>query len=271
MKLSIITINYNNLAGLQQTINSVVGQTFSDYEWIVIDGGSTDGSKDYIQEHAHHLSYWVSEKDNGVYHAMNKGIAQAHGEWMLFLNSGDSLCDEYVLSKVVSHQLSGDVLYGNAYYVNPDGSYRIKRDPDDVGISFLLTQTFCHQATFVKASLLKDSPYDEQYKIAADWAKWFQLMVEGKHFVHVDEFVVNFDTTGIGSTPTESLRLERDHVLQQYLPHHVRIEADRIVKMQVKWGFLEQRKSLRLITKWFYKFCRSINWILNKIERIHRP
>ncbi|MDR2910496.1 MAG: glycosyltransferase [Bacteroidales bacterium] len=91
MKLSIITINLNNVAGLQKTIESVVKQTFTDYEYIVIDGGSTDGSADIIKQHANKITYWVSEPDKGIYNAMNKGIRVAKGEYCLFLNSGDWL------------------------------------------------------------------------------------------------------------------------------------------------------------------------------------
>ena len=80
MKLSIITVNYNNREGLQRTIDSVVSQTFRDFEWIVIDGGSTDGSKELIKQYADHFSYWVSEPDKGIYNAMNKGILKATGE-----------------------------------------------------------------------------------------------------------------------------------------------------------------------------------------------
>ena len=89
--LSIITVNLNNCDGLQKTIDSVVGQTFTDYEWIVIDGGSMDGSRELIEQYADCLAYWCSEPDNGIYNAMNKGISRATGEWLLFLNSGDSL------------------------------------------------------------------------------------------------------------------------------------------------------------------------------------
>jgi glycosyltransferase involved in cell wall biosynthesis len=89
MKLSVITINYNNAIGLRKTIESVVNQTFRDYEYIIIDGGSTDGSVDVIKEYADKIDYWVSEPDKGIYNAMNKGVAAAHGEYTNFLNSGD--------------------------------------------------------------------------------------------------------------------------------------------------------------------------------------
>ncbi len=89
MKLSIITVNLNNKDGLQKTIDSVISQTFKDFEWIVIDGGSTDGSKELIEKYSDYISYWVSEPDKGIYNAMNKGIKVAKGDYLEFLNSGD--------------------------------------------------------------------------------------------------------------------------------------------------------------------------------------
>ena len=87
MRISIITINYNNLNGLKNTIKSVLDQSFFDFEFIVIDGGSTDGSKGYIELNSAKINYWVSESDRGVYHAMNKGLSKVTGEFCLFLNS----------------------------------------------------------------------------------------------------------------------------------------------------------------------------------------
>lgn len=91
MKLSIITVNLNNRDGLKRPIDSVVSQTFTNYEWIVIDGGSTDGSRELIEQYSNHFAYWCNEPDKGIYNAMNKGIAHAKGEWLQFLNSGDVL------------------------------------------------------------------------------------------------------------------------------------------------------------------------------------
>ena len=101
MLFSVITINYNNCEGLQRTIDSVIGQTFKDFEFIVIDGGSTDGSVDIINKNAASITYWISERDNGIYHAMNKGIAQAHGDYCIFMNSGDCFYNIEVLKKSV--------------------------------------------------------------------------------------------------------------------------------------------------------------------------
>ena len=113
MTLSIITVNLNNRDGLLRTIESVISQTFKDFEWIVIDGGSTDGSKELIEQYADHFAYWVSEPDTGIYNAMNKGIKMAKGEYMQFLNSGDFLRSSTILYDVFSIMPKADIIYGN--------------------------------------------------------------------------------------------------------------------------------------------------------------
>ena len=111
MKYSIITINFNNREGLERTIKSVITQTCQDFEYIIIDGGSTDGSIDIIKKYANKIHYWVSEPDNGIYHAMNKGVQFAHGEYLNFMNSGDFFIDIEVLSDLFPF-LNNDIITG---------------------------------------------------------------------------------------------------------------------------------------------------------------
>ena len=118
MKFSIITVNYNNKEGLRKTIESVIHQTFNDYEYIIIDGGSTDGSVDIIKEYNDKISYWISEKDKGIYNAMNKGIRVSTGDYLLFLNSGDHLSENNVLEKVFPYLDGTDFVYGNEWKIN---------------------------------------------------------------------------------------------------------------------------------------------------------
>src|SRR6476646_10787698 len=112
-KLSIITVNYNNCNGLRKNIESEITQTFTKYEFLIIDGDSTDGSKTLIKKYTDKLHYWVSEKDCGVYNAMNKGVQKANGEYILMLNSGDYLCDDDVLLNVFKNNFSEKLIYGN--------------------------------------------------------------------------------------------------------------------------------------------------------------
>ena len=129
----IITINYNNVDGLRKTINSVISQTFRDFEWIVIDGGSTDGSKDLINQYVEYFSYSISEPDSGVYNAMNKGIKVAHGEYFIFLNSGDYFYDKNVLEKADLILKDPDKYILERYIDNPpiDFEFAFKNDVQD--------------------------------------------------------------------------------------------------------------------------------------------
>ena len=173
MKLSIITVNLNNRDGLQKTIDSVVSQTFHDFEWIVIDGGSTDGSKELIEQYADHFAYWVSEPDKGIYNAMNKGIKVARGEYLQFLNSGDWLWEDTTLEKVFNQHLDEDILYGN----NVEVSGKVYVSPDELDTLHFYRSTINHQASFTRASLLKETLYDESYKVVSDWLFYMKKVV----------------------------------------------------------------------------------------------
>ncbi|MDO5332354.1 MAG: glycosyltransferase family 2 protein, partial [Bacillota bacterium] len=189
MKLSIITVNLNNCDGLKKTIESVIAQTFTDFEWIVIDGGSTDGSKELIEQNSGNLAYWISEKDNGVYNAMNKGVYHAAGSYILFLNSGDYLTDNSVLETVFSNEYDSDILYGDIIIC--DGANIIERRAyDDIlSFSYLLKWSIGHPSSFIKRQLLIDFPYNESYKIVSDKEFFLKQALWGASFQHVPCYV----------------------------------------------------------------------------------
>lgn len=166
MKYSIITINYNNRDGLRKTIESVVNQSCKDYEYIVIDGGSTDGSREVIEEYADRIDYWVSEPDKGIYNAMNKGIKVAHGDYLNFMNSGDCFYDKNVLSNTLPY-LQTDIIMGASLddncHVRP---YHIKKE---LTMIQFYSNTIDHQASFISKMLFNNTFYDENYKIVSDW------------------------------------------------------------------------------------------------------
>jgi glycosyltransferase involved in cell wall biosynthesis len=173
-KLSIITINFNDAEGLQRTLQSVIKQSYTDFEYIVIDGGSSDESKNLIEKHSDKISYWVSEPDKGIYNAMNKGIAQATGEYLLFLNSGDTLLNSTTLEENIEFINDFDVIYFNTYLKGEDTEF-VKVYSSDLSIDYLINDTIPHQGTFIKRSLFgKVGLYDETLKINSDW-KFFLL------------------------------------------------------------------------------------------------
>jgi len=198
MKLSIVTINLNNREGLKKTISSVCSQTFRDFEYIVIDGGSTDGSCDVINEHAAAFSNYVSEPDRGIYHAMNKGIALAKSEYLLFLNSGDFFSDENILDKIAPELGSADLVYGDLSIAHK-GKFKNKIYPNVLTFSYFVGNSIGHPATFIKKSLFeKVGIYDENMRICADWAFFIRAIgLFNATYKHVSVTVAVFGTDGI--------------------------------------------------------------------------
>ena len=220
MRISVITINFNNKEGIQKTIDSVLYQTCRDFEWIIIDGGSTDGSRKVIEQNAQHFTYWCSEPDKGIYNAMNKGIRQATGEYCLFLNSGDCLNGD-CLKKVVP-QLMGDVIVGRVKSAE-DGALSYPYDNSTFSFSQLYSYSFPHQASFIKRDLfIKHGLYDESYKILSDWKFFLQLLLKERvKLEFIPDVVSVIDYNGISKTnkalfATEMQRL-RNEIIPPYL------------------------------------------------------
>ena len=179
MKLSIITINRNNADGLRRTMESVLSQTWKEFEYIVVDGASTDGSVYYIRENKDLLSYWVSEPDNGVYQAMNKGIRQSKGEYLLFLNSGDDLVDKDVLNLVFSKSCTADILCGKCNVVDAEGTVLwTSNPPENITFGFLYHQGLGHQSTFIRRILFDEiGLYREDFRYNSDIDFWYKAII----------------------------------------------------------------------------------------------
>ena len=225
-KISIITINYNDKNGLNKTIDSVVNQTYKDFEFLVIDGGSTDGSKELIEQHSSQINYWISEKDNGVYNAQNKGIKAATGEFVIFMNSGDTFVDYNVLSNVSGDLTSEfDIYYGDNYKVKADGSKRLKNYPEKLSFSFFYGSCINHQSTFIRRELFETYfYYSENLKIVADWEFFiYTICKENRPYKYLAKTIANYDFTGISSLDKYKNKVneERLSVMQKYFPAFV--------------------------------------------------
>jgi glycosyltransferase involved in cell wall biosynthesis len=221
VSISIITINYNNSSGLDKTIQSVINQTYSNYEYIIIDGGSTDDSVDIIKKYQQYLPYWVSEKDNGIYHAMNKGIRASKGEYLLMLNSGDYLVDETVLERVALLGLQQKIVYGNVIW--DDGRKKFNGYfPSNLTFKYFIDHSLGHQAAFIKRSVHDVvGLYDESLKIVSDW-KLFILAICRFNLTHkhIPISISICSRDGISCLPsnTQLINLERQSVLQNEFP-----------------------------------------------------
>lgn len=223
MRYSIITINYNNKEGLKRTIESVVRQTFNDYEFIIIDGGSTDGSVEVIDKYAKRIDYWISEKDNGIYHAMNKGIAKAQGDYCIFMNSGDCFYSHYILNTVSTKENNEDIFVGNV--ISEDGTILSRQPNREISLYHLYSGAIPHQGAFIKTCLLKKTPYDESLKITADWKFLLEkIILENCSVAFINDIIAIYDTNGISSTNQSQMRKEKEKVLSEIFPNRILLD-----------------------------------------------
>lgn len=249
--ITVITINRNNRNGLQKTVESVASQSYKDYEYVIIDGASTDGSVDIIKRYSETIAInWVSEPDSGIYNAMNKGISKATGEYLLFLNSGDYFFDSSVLEKIAS-QIEAhhhpDMLVGRLQMQNSDGTLSLREPNNDFSFLLFYCDTIPHQSTFIKKNLFaRYGLYDESLRIVSDW-KWFMQVIvfHGVKPVVSDVDVVLYDMTGISETAHDITERERRKVLSDIVPHAFLSDYDKyfldISRMQHlrshRWAF----------------------------------
>ena len=270
MKLSIITINRNNAQGLKKTIQSVVEQTSNDIEYIVVDGASTDESVDIIKSFAdQRLIRWVSERDNGIYNAMNKGIGMAQGEYVMILNSGDYLATPQVIeqmNKKLVDKGQPDILYGNMIKIWPDGKTR--RDYQ-LSVNYSLfdfyQSTLNPDGTYIRRSLFQQfGPFDETMKICSDWAWMLKTIgLGGVKPSRVNIDTLYFDMTGVsesGERSRQTIQRERRQVLQQTLPAPVLADYDR---------FAADITLMRRIHRhpWAFRLVRFLERCLFKYEK----
>ncbi len=231
-KLSIITINFNNLSGLKSTVESVINQTWKEFEYIVIDGGSTDGSAEYISEMSDHFAFWVSEPDKGIYNAMNKGIKVAKGEYILFLNSGDRLADLTVLEMVMKEINSSFHKYYTLFIGSTiqSGVDLIHQPPEAWSLRYLYNTSLPHQGMFIPRKICIDIPYSEDYFSASDWLHSFEMLINGvkyKRLKFIDIITVN-EPYGISSNPI--FNQERERMIKQnmcYFGGFAELESNR--------------------------------------------
>lgn len=199
--ISIITVNLNNLPGLEKTMNSVFEQEYKEFEYIVIDGGSTDGSKGFIEKHNEKIDYWVSEPDKGIYNGMNKGIMAASGKFLLFLNSGDRFFSNKVLKENYQF-LTHDLVYFDIKVRDTAGSKTFTKNyPERLSFSYFIKDSLPHPGTFIKSQLFEQvGLYDERLKIVSDW-KFFIIALSkfNVNYRHVKDILTTFTLDGISS------------------------------------------------------------------------
>ena len=191
MIVTIITVCRNHAKELERTIRSVESQTWQEKEYLVIDGASTDDTLDVIKAHEASITRWVSEPDQGIYDAMNKGVRMAQGEWVIFMNAGDIFASDDTLQRVFGSPQDADVIYGNVI----KGELVKKAEaPRNAHRMF-----YCHQSAFVRTSCLREFPFDIRHRMSADFKQVKQMYLSGKTFRQLDFPVANFDTQGVSN------------------------------------------------------------------------
>lgn len=220
MKFSIITINYNNCEGLKKTIPSVIEQNYKDYEYIIIDGGSTDGSVDVIKKYEQFISYWVSEKDCGIYNAMNKGIRHSTGEYLNFMNSGDTFFESDILKKIETQLENYDIVVGKEFHQNPvTGETASTFLPSRLSMATFVVSYLPHQSGFIRRSLLETMPYDENLHIVSDWKFYmYQIVYNESSIKLIDLIISKREQNGISNANGTLNNKEREQVIKEVLP-----------------------------------------------------
>lgn len=268
MKLSIITINYNNVKGLRHTLDSVAAQTYHNIEHVIVDAASTDGSVDVIKEYADKANYpviWSSKKDKGIYNGMNAGIAKATGEYIQILNSGDVFAAPDVTERMVASLPAGaDILYGNMIKMDYATGKIVGKSVDtECSLRQYYSSTMNHDCCYIRRDLFETyGLYDENLKIVSDW-KWFlQVIGFGKvQPIYVDIDVTIFDASGISESNLELREKERRQVLEDVLPPAVLVDYD-------KHAF-ETMQMDRLRKHHLYGLVYFIERVLFKLEKWH--
>lgn len=254
--LSIITVCFNEAARIALTCESVVNQTFQDFEWIVIDGGSTDGTLDILKKYERRMNYFVSEPDRGIYHAMNKGIAQAHGKYLLFLNGGDYLYETETLANIFSGNsiLDHDIYYGDLVLEREQNLKYYTIDFTNVYATFA-RRTLPHQATFIKRTLFQTyGMYDESFTIAADLEFFLRVFVSNpyrkQHTIEHLPFIISvFEKDGISSRSLKQRYIENRNIRKRHYP------AWYLIYYHIKrWLTRHKKRGIDSVKYRFHKF-----------------
>lgn len=210
-KITIVTVTYNAEKCLEATILSVINQTYPNIEYIVIDGGSKDGTVDIIKKYAEHIDYWVSEPDKGIYDAMNKGWKISNGEWIYYLGSDDILLKNGLTSLIDGANSGADVIYGNIIYDKDWGKIEKKAYPPKCLSHFMCCS---HQAAIMKKNVIAQlNGFNTDYAVIADFDLFQRAYLKQYIFKYVDKTIAVFCMRGVSSYNL-SLEFERYHILK---------------------------------------------------------
>jgi glycosyltransferase involved in cell wall biosynthesis len=217
IKVTIITVSYNAQRTIEQTIQSVVNQTYNNIEYIIIDGGSTDGTVDVIKKYEDKIAYWISESDKGIYDAMNKGMDIATGDYIYFLGADDSLVEKSILDTISACLLENkcEILSARVWMV--DEAYNLQKISKQNIVKQMIFKgaMLPHQGMFVKAKLMKKYHFDCNYKVAADYDFLMKCIKNKVNIVYIDKSVAFFAISGMSTVFEKQREDEYNQIMQK--------------------------------------------------------
>ncbi|MCC8408469.1 glycosyltransferase [Mucilaginibacter sp. UR6-1] len=243
--LSIITVVYNNVRDIERTMLSVLGQTYTNIEYIVIDGASTDGTLDIIYKHQDCITKLISEKDKGIYDAMNKGLALATGDYVLFMNSGDELYNSTTVEAVFATAADADIYYGETEMIDDDckslGQRRHKAPAKFNWRSFKYGMSVSHQAIYIRRSLTK--PYDNRYQLSADIDWILYAAKQAKKIVNVKRYVAKYLVGGMSKQKHRQSLIERFKIMRDHYGLLLTVFNHAVIAFNLGWYWLLYRRT----------------------------
>ena len=244
-KLSVITIVYNNAADIERTMLSVLQQTYPNIEYVIVDGLSTDGTLDIIKKYQGKLGKFISEKDEGIYDAMNKGLAAATGDYVLFMNSGDEIFDQDTVAKVFATAEDADIYYGETEMIDESGrslgQRRHKAPENFTWRSFKYGMSVSHQAIYIKRSLTE--PFDRRYHLSADIDWILKSAKKAKKIVNVHQYVAKYLIGGMSKKRHQQSLLERFDIMKHYYGLVPTLFNHLVIAFNLGWYWIRHRRT----------------------------
>lgn len=243
--LSVITIVYNNVEDIERTILSVVNQTYQNIEYIIIDGLSNDGTLDVIHKYENRIARIISEKDEGIYDAMNKGLAIATGDYVIFMNSGDEFFDPATVAAVFASADNADIYYGETEMIDDNGQslgQRRHKAPKQFNWrSFKYGMSVSHQAIYIKRSLVE--PYDRQYQLSADIDWILRIARKAKTIVNVNRYVAKYLVGGMSKKKHKQSLVERFNIMKKHYGLLPTVFNHVVITFNLGWYWLKNKRT----------------------------
>jgi glycosyltransferase involved in cell wall biosynthesis len=243
--LSVITVVFNNVTDIERTMLSVLNQTYKHIEYIIVDGGSTDGTLQIIEKYKARIAKLISEKDNGIYDAMNKGLAIATGDYVLFMNSADEFYSADTVANVFATAAGADIYYGETEMIDQQGNslgQRRHAAPENfTWRSFKYGMSVSHQAIYIKRSLVE--PYDPKYQLSADIDWILRAAKKAKSIVNVHQYVAKYQVGGMSKLKHRQSLAERFDIMKRHYGLLPTLFNHAVIAFNLGWYWLRNRRT----------------------------